>query len=205
MPSPLENQVRAALDGVKDPLTGKGLVASGRVSGLVARADGKVGFVIETGVGAADEPLRKVAEEVVARVAGVSAVTAVLTAEATTGARSVPAARPAPHAHTPAPQPPAREEIARPARGIIAVASAKGGVGKSTVAVNLAVALAQSGKRVGVMDCDIYGPNVPRMFGRYERPPVIAGRIQPLESFGVKLMSIGFLRSEERRVGKECA
>ena len=76
---------------------------------------------------------------------------------------------------------------------VIAVSSGKGGVGKSTVAVNLAVALAQSGKRVGVMDCDIYGPNVPRMFGRYERPPVIAGRIQPLESFGVKLMSIGLL------------
>ncbi len=82
MPSPLETQVRTVLDTLKDPVTGQGLVASGRVSGLVARADGKVGFVLETGVGAADEPLRKAAEEIVARVSGVSAVTAVLTAEA---------------------------------------------------------------------------------------------------------------------------
>ena len=76
---------------------------------------------------------------------------------------------------------------------VIAVSSGKGGVGKSTVAVNLAVALARTGKRVGVMDADIYGPNVPRMFGTFERPLVKEGRIQPLEAHGVKLMSIGFL------------
>ncbi|MGE3617884.1 MAG: Mrp/NBP35 family ATP-binding protein, partial [Gemmatimonadales bacterium] len=75
----------------------------------------------------------------------------------------------------------------------IAVSSGKGGVGKSTVAANLAVALARSGKRVGLMDADIYGPNIPRMFGIFERPPVVEGRIKPLEAHGVKLMSIGFL------------
>jgi len=66
-------------------------------------------------------------------------------------------------------------------------------VGKSTVAVNLAVALAQAGLQVGVMDADIYGPNVPRMFGVFDRPPVLGGKIQPIEAHGVKLMSLGFL------------
>src|SRR3970040_819118 len=106
MASSLENQIRAALDAITDPVSGKGLAASGRISGLVVRSDGKVGFVLETGAGAADEPLRKSAEAAVARVKGVSAVTAVLTAEATTGAHSAPGTaspvRPAPPP-TPAP------------------------------------------------------------------------------------------------------
>lgn len=76
---------------------------------------------------------------------------------------------------------------------ILAVSSGKGGVGKSTVAVNLAVALAQAGHQVGLMDADIYGPNVPRMFGVFDKPPVVGGKIQPLESHGVKLMSLGFI------------
>jgi ATP-binding protein involved in chromosome partitioning len=76
---------------------------------------------------------------------------------------------------------------------VLAISSGKGGVGKSTVAANLAIALAKSGRRVGIMDADIYGPNIPRMFGRFERPAVVGGRIQPLEAYGVKLMSIGFL------------
>jgi len=66
-------------------------------------------------------------------------------------------------------------------------------VGKSTVTANVAVALAQDGARVGVMDADIYGPNIPRMFGVFEKPPVVHGKIQPLEAHGVKLMSLGFL------------
>jgi ATP-binding protein involved in chromosome partitioning len=66
-------------------------------------------------------------------------------------------------------------------------------VGKSTVAVNVAVALARDGARVGLMDADIYGPNVPRMVGVFEKPPVVGGKIQPLEAYGVKLMSLGFL------------
>jgi ATP-binding protein involved in chromosome partitioning len=90
------------------------------------------------------------------------------------------------------PQPPSAAEFPHLGR-VIAVSSGKGGVGKSTVAVNLAVALAEAGKRVGVMDADIYGPNIPRMFGVFERPPVREGRIKPLEAHGVKLMSLGFL------------
>src|ERR1051325_8451183 len=81
---------------------------------------------------------------------------------------------------------------------IIAVSSGKGGVGKSTVAVNLAVALAKSGQRVGLMDADIYGPNLPRMMGVNEPPSVINERIVPLEAHGVKVISVGFLIDREQ-------
>ncbi len=83
--------------------------------------------------------------------------------------------------------------IKSPARHVIAVASGKGGVGKSTVAVNLAIALAQRGAKVGLMDADIYGPNVPTMMGVQHLPPAKNNRIQPAEAYGVKLISIGFL------------
>src|SRR5918992_4425332 len=90
--------------------------------------------------------------------------------------------------------PPAPQPVDQPNLGkIIAISSGKGGVGKSTVAANLAVALAQAGFQIGVMDADVYGPNIPRMFGVFERPPVFGGKIQPLEAHGVKLMSLGFL------------
>jgi len=76
---------------------------------------------------------------------------------------------------------------------VLAISSGKGGVGKSTVSVNLAAALARAGHRVGLMDADIYGPNVPRMMGVNEKPPVTGGKIQPLSAHGVKLMSLGFI------------
>ena len=197
MPSPLETQIRAALDAVQDPVSGKGLIASGRVTGLVVRADGKVGFVIETGVGAADEPLRKAAETAARQVPGVSAVTAVLTAEATTGARSVPASPPP----RPVAPPPAPPSVTRPARGIIAVASAKGGVGKSTVAVNLAVAAARSGLRVGLLDADVFGPSLPTMLGTVGVKPQVKGRrMQPVMAHGLASMSIGYLVDPDQAV-----
>ena len=89
----------------------------------------------------------------------------------------------------PAPTPVSYPNLGR----IIAVSSGKGGVGKSTVTVNLAVALAKMGKKVGLMDADIYGPNIPRMMGVNSAPPVDKEKITPLEAFGVKLMSLGFL------------
>jgi ATP-binding protein involved in chromosome partitioning len=95
----------------------------------------------------------------------------------------------APAQRTPAPTPVAYPNLGR----IIAVSSGKGGVGKSTVAVNLAVALAATGARVGLMDADVYGPNLPRMMGVNEPPMVINERIIPLEAHGVKLISLGFL------------
>ncbi len=84
-------------------------------------------------------------------------------------------------------------QINLPIKATIAVASGKGGVGKTTVAVNLAIALAQSGARVGLMDADVYGPNVPIMMGVHKPPQMIGERIVPLEAYGVKTMSMGFL------------
>jgi ATP-binding protein involved in chromosome partitioning len=97
-----------------------------------------------------------------------------------------PGAVPAAVAPPPAPEQP---NLGR----VIAVSSGKGGVGKSTVAANIAVALAEAGRAVGIMDADVYGPNIPRMFGVFDKPPVFGGRIQPLEAYGVKLMSLGLL------------
>jgi ATP-binding protein involved in chromosome partitioning len=190
MASPLETAIRAALDAVKDPVSGKGLSASGRISGLVVRPDGKVGFVLETGAGAADEPLRKAAEAAVTGVAGVTAVTAVLTAEATTGARTTTVRPP-----VQAPAVPQRSDVTRPARGIIAVASAKGGVGKSTVATNLAVAAARSGLRVGLLDADVFGPSLPTMMGTVGIKPKLtaAKKMIPVMAHGVATISIGYL------------
>lgn len=201
MPSALETAIRAALDSVVDPVSGKGLSASGRVTGLVVRADGKIGFVLETGVGAADEPLRKAAEEAVARVSGVTAVTAVLTAEATTGARTVAPPRPAAIPRPAAPPPPPASTV-RPARGIVAVASAKGGVGKSTVASNLAVAAARSGLRVGLLDADVFGPSLPTMFGTVGTKPELtaAKKMIPVMAHGVATMSIGYLVDPDQAV-----
>jgi ATP-binding protein involved in chromosome partitioning len=87
-----------------------------------------------------------------------------------------------------------------PVKSTIAVASGKGGVGKTTVSVNLAVALAQMGAQVGLMDADIYGPNIPIMMGINEQPHAIDQRIQPLVAYGVKLMSMGFLVPPEQAV-----
>jgi ATP-binding protein involved in chromosome partitioning len=103
----------------------------------------------------------------------------------------------APHAHAPTPPPPSTpQEMPRLGRAL-AISSGKGGVGKSTVSANLAAALAQAGHRVGLMDADIYGPNVPRMMGVLDKPPVVGGKIQPLLAHGVKLMSLGFIVERE--------
>lgn len=83
-------------------------------------------------------------------------------------------------------------------RHLITIGSGKGGVGKTTVSVNLAIALAQMGNRVGLLDADVYGPNVPRMMGINQAPHAVADRIQPLEQFGVKLMSMGFLNPGDK-------
>ena len=103
-----------------------------------------------------------------------------------------PAARPSSAPAPAPPPPPTADEM--PALGkVIAISSGKGGVGKSTVSANLAAALVLEGYRVGLMDADIYGPNIPRMFGLSAKPEVQGGKIQPLEAHGVKLMSLGFI------------
>jgi ATP-binding protein involved in chromosome partitioning len=195
-----ERQVLDALRQVRDPDKGGDIVALHMVSGIVVR-DGNVGFAIEVEAerGPRLEPLRKAAEQAVELLPGVISVTAVLTAETRTAAQ-----RPAPHAHAHAPSPgsPAAQIQRRgevPGVGaIIAVASGKGGVGKSTVAANLALALKANGLSVGVLDADIYGPSMPRMLGISGKPSTDDGKtLHPMENYGIKCMSMGFLVPEE--------
>lgn len=196
MPTPhdIKTAVIAVLDAIPDPESGdQGLHASGRVSGLVVRPDGKVGFAIETARGQADEPLRVMASEAVASVPGVTGVTAVLTSDLPAGAPPQPKSGHKPAAAPSAPS--GRAPAAGPARLLIAVASAKGGVGKSTTAANLAVAAARMGLRVGLLDADVFGPSVPTMMGTVERKPELTDdkRLRPVRAHGVETMSLGYL------------
>jgi ATP-binding protein involved in chromosome partitioning len=202
-----EKAVLDALAAVRDPDKGRDVVSLGMISGVVVR-DGNVGFAIEVEPerGPRLEPLRKAAEAAVEALPGVISVTAVLTAEARPpGGRSQATAR---TAGSPAAAPP--HGAARPAatgtsalapgvRAIVAVASGKGGVGKSTVAANLALAMKANGHSVGVLDADIYGPSMPRMLGISGRPTASPdGKIlRPMENYGIKCMSIGFLVPED--------
>jgi ATP-binding protein involved in chromosome partitioning len=199
-----EKEVLDALAAVRDPDRSGDIVALGMVSGVVVR-DGNVGFAIEVEPerGPRLEPLRKAAEQAVEALPGVVSVTAVLTAEARS--RSAPARGVPPPsqpqvavARTTA-QAQAKSALAPGVRAIVAVASGKGGVGKSTVAANLALAMKANGRTVGVLDADIYGPSMPRMLGISGRPSASAdGKIlRPMENFGIKCMSIGFLVPED--------
>jgi ATP-binding protein involved in chromosome partitioning len=189
-----EKDIRDALAAVPDPEKGRDIVSLGMVSGIVVR-DGNVGFAIEVEPerGPRLEPLRKAAEAAVEALPGVLSVTAVLTAEA----RGRAAPPTAPHA---APQSAAagKNALAPGVKAIVAVASGKGGVGKSTVAANLALAMKANGLSVGVLDADIYGPSMPRMLGISGRPSSADGKIlRPMENYGLKCMSIGFLVPED--------
>jgi ATP-binding protein involved in chromosome partitioning len=196
-----ERQILDALAAVRDPDKGGDIVSLGMISGVVVR-DGNVGFAIEVEAerGPRLEPLRQAAEAAVEALPGVLSVTAVLTAEARPpeGRPRAPAHQPA--AHQPAARPAAagKSALAPGVRAIVAVASGKGGVGKSTVAANLALALKANGLSVGVLDADIYGPSMPRMLGISGRPTSADGKIlRPMENYGVKCMSIGFLVPED--------
>jgi ATP-binding protein involved in chromosome partitioning len=196
-------QVLAALDAVQDPGRGQGVVTLGMVSGVVIR-DGNVGFALEVepSEAGAKEPLRQACERAVLALPGITSVTAVLTAERAAPAGPArapqsPMARPGPRPAQPAPGP--AEKPGLPGiRSVIAVASGKGGVGKSTTAVNLALALARLGQRTGLLDADIYGPSQPRMLGITGRPRSPDGKkLLPMENYGVRVMSMGFLVDED--------
>jgi ATP-binding protein involved in chromosome partitioning len=179
-----ESFVRKALDTLVDPARGQGLSAAGRVDGLVLK-DGNVVFALKIDPSEAKtfEPLRKAAEQAVLALPGVRSVSAVLTAEKA------------------APVQPQRPTLLPDVKFIVAVASGKGGVGKSTVATNLAVALAGQGHKVGLLDADVFGPSGPRMMGLSGRPEITAERkLVPPVNHGVKVMSIGFLVPDDQAV-----
>ncbi len=198
-----EEQVLEALEAVVDPDRNADIVSLGMVSGLQVK-DGHVAFAIEVDAerGPSLDPLRKEAEKTVHALPGVISATVVLTAErpagAGGGAQAAGAPQPAPQAAGPAAPAGAQVPLMPGVRSIVAVASGKGGVGKSTTAVNLALALSAAGHRIGLLDADIYGPSMPRMLGITGQPSSADGRtLEPMENFGVKCMSMGFLVEEE--------
>lgn len=176
-------------------------------------ADSKVFFSITVPAARAQElePLRAAAERAVKAIPGVASAVVALTAEKKGGGMEAPVPpRPsAPQRPTPqpAPQRPAPHAPASQSHGrrgvpgidaIIAVASGKGGVGKSTTAVNLALGLAANGLKVGVLDADIYGPSMPRLLNIHGRPQTVDGKVlKPMQNYGLKVMSMGFLVDEE--------
>lgn len=180
-------QILDALRTIQDPDGGQDIVSLNMVTGLVSKS-GNVGFTIEVDAdrGPKMEPVRKAAEEVVKTIPGVLSVTVVLTAPTATAAPQ-PAAPPQGGQQQPVKL---LEEIG----AVIAVASGKGGVGKSTTAVNLALALSQKGLKTAILDADIYGPSLPMMLGITEKPDSPDGkRLMPIEKYGLKCMSIGFM------------
>ncbi|QIE56347.1 Mrp/NBP35 family ATP-binding protein [Pikeienuella piscinae] len=211
MSAPSRETVLDALRAVVGGDDGRDIVTAGMITGLSV-ADGAVRFAIEVDParGAALEPLRQAAEAAVKAVPGVTDVIAALTAHS--DAPSAPAtakgappdlgtrAKPGDKPLRPPPPAPNGGKVDGVER-IIAVGSGKGGVGKSTVSANLAVALAMEGWRVGLLDADVYGPSQPRMLGIEGRPASPDGKtIVPLRGYGVKCMSMGFLTGESESV-----
>jgi len=197
-----ESAVRGVLDGVIDPQSGKSVVALGMVGGIATRG-GHVAVTLEVDParGAALEPLRLACEAAVRKLPGVLSVTAVMTSE-----RSTPPPRPQPQGHAHG-HGHGQGQAAAPGGGrievpgvkhVIAVASGKGGVGKSTTAVNLALGLLANGVKAGLLDADIYGPSMPRMLAVKEKPESVDGKaLKPIERYGMRTMSIGYIVAED--------
>jgi ATP-binding protein involved in chromosome partitioning len=188
--------VEAVLNAILDPDTGKGLIDAGVPKGLMVAED-RAGFVIEVPANrtAAYAPVRDAAEAALKAMPGMTRVSVVLTAETAPAGRKAslsPAAVEQTRAKAPVP-------TDRPAhvRRVLAVASGKGGVGKSTVAVNLAAALARRGLNVGILDADVYGPSLPTMLGLSGQPAYEDGAIVPHTAHGLKAMSVGLLTKSE--------
>ena len=194
-----QDAVASALMALPGPDGRTPLPQSGALGGVVVK-DGRVYVSIEIDPkqAAAAEPLRAQVESLVSELKGVSSVLVTLTAQ-----KSGAAAQHA-HPHPPRTAPGPKAQAARAGQAvagvktIIAVASGKGGVGKSTTACNLALALQGSGLKVAILDADIYGPSVPRLLNLSGKPEVVDGRVmRPLDGYGLKVMSIGFLVEEE--------
>jgi ATP-binding protein involved in chromosome partitioning len=192
MSGPTEQQVRDALNNVPE--------AAKLVDGIAAK-DGhiQVALAIDPKAATQMEPVRKAAEETLRGLQGVLSATVVLTAADAPAPKSAPKPAPqaAPAGHHAQAGGPMNPQPMEGIRSVVAVASGKGGVGKSTVAANLAVSLALEGLRVGLMDADIYGPSVPLMLGVHRKPESEDGKtLIPLEAHGIKLMSMGFMVDE---------
>ena len=206
---PDRTAILKALDGLIDPKSGKGLTSAGLVRGLVLRG-GRAAFMLEVAPADIDlyRGVRDRAEEILAEADGVEIAQVVLTTELQ--APSMPSLKVTPRRQAPSPGGAGRPRIAEDPQAqlhpmvdavkpphvnkVIAIASGKGGVGKSTVSVNLAAAFARLGKRVGLLDSDIYGPSAPTMLGIEGDPTFDAEkRLNPMEAWGVKVMSIGFI------------
>lgn len=198
------NQVEKALETVIYPGSGKNIVALGMVSEIFI-ADAKAYFSITVPADKASEmePLRLAAERAAKSVEGIAGAVVALTADRQPGQQQPAPARPAPPRPAaapgrPTPQPGSSKVGVPGVRAIIAVASGKGGVGKSTTAVNLALGLQALGLKVGMLDADIYGPSLPRLLKISGRPKQQEDRIiLPMENYGLKVMSMGFLVDEE--------
>ncbi|MEI6487100.1 MAG: Mrp/NBP35 family ATP-binding protein [Sphingomonadales bacterium] len=183
----VKDDVMAALAGVADPAGGGSIAETGRAAGVVVKPDGQAGLVLAVdGLDrTAAERLQAAVEAVVSRVPGVSAARIILTADR--------AAAPAGNARPQATTVPG-------IRKLVAVASGKGGVGKSTVAANLAFALARAGQTVGLLDADIHGPSVPTLLGITGRARVENDRLQPETRHGIKALSMGMMTDPNKAI-----
>jgi ATP-binding protein involved in chromosome partitioning len=180
---PNKDQVLAALAAIKDPDLGRDVVSLGMIKDLAITDEGRVSFTFELTTPACPvrDQFQSLARDLVSGLPGVTAVDLRMTANVRAPfnggvhTRSIPGVK-----------------------NVIAVASGKGGVGKSTIAVNLAASLQQSGARVGLLDADIYGPSVPGMLGASGEPQVRDQRLVPLEVYGMKMISIGLLAGADK-------
>ena len=180
---PSSEQVLSVLSAIQDPDLGRDVVSLGMIKDLVIAGDGRVSFTFELTTPACPvrDRFQTMASKLVGDLPGVTAVDLKMTANV----RSAFNGR----------QP---NQVLPGVKQVIAIASGKGGVGKSTVAINLACALGLSGARVGLLDADIYGPSIPGMMGIQDQPKVVDAKLLPLEAFGVRLMSIGFLAGADK-------